>query len=138
MIVPTVGRMVLYVPCADDPGYGIAKEMVAVVCSVVHSRLINVCVFDQNGTPFNRLNVPLMQDGDAQHKDRYCCWMPYQKAVARCEIAPVLHVEEPTDAMVTAGLVSIAKSGAAIEDYCGTPEDFVRKIFLAMMSAKAP
>jgi hypothetical protein len=41
--------------------------------------LVNLSVFDSNGTPFSRTSVPLVQEGEAKPEHGYfCSWMPYQ------------------------------------------------------------
>ena len=85
MIIPTVGRVVWYRPNhADgiihlDPTHPLA----AMIACVLNERLVNLTVFDSNGTAFSRRSVPLLQDGDAaSFRGPYCEWMPYQKGQA--------------------------------------------------------
>ncbi len=72
MIKPTIGRVVLF----ND---GISIQRVPALITYVHSdECINIGGFDQNGAPFSRTSVNLIQD------DQNCYvgsaeWMDYQK-----------------------------------------------------------
>lgn len=93
MIVPTVGRVVLFKPGRSFTGYIAPDEFIpAFVCKVYSNTLINVGGFDAEGHPFRDTSVRLLQDNDLPLKgEAYCQWMPYQKAVAAGTIDPVLH-----------------------------------------------
>ena len=97
MITPTVGRVVWFCPHVTD------KEMQvhdprqlcnAHIVYVWNDRTVNLAVHDQNGTPFARTSVRLLQDDDLKPEQGFfACWMPYQKAVAKGEIPPTLHAQ---------------------------------------------
>jgi len=98
MIVPTVGRIVLYHPGPDDP----ASELIprspqaAIICYVWNDTNVNLCVFDSNGAPYPRTSVYLLQEEpgpNVRPHSQYAEWMPYQQAVAKGEIPPTLHAE---------------------------------------------
>ena len=81
MIKPTIGRVVWYYPenaqLSDQP-------FPALVCYVHSDEIINVAGFDANGLQFAKTSVPLIQDEAKyrEQKNRFACWMPYQKAQA--------------------------------------------------------
>lgn len=83
MIKPTVGRVVWFHP--DKPG-SVARPKgvpLAAIVAFVHSdALVNLAVFDVNGSTFARSSVPLIQDGEEKPDGPYCEWMPYQKGQA--------------------------------------------------------
>lgn len=96
MIVPTVGRVVLFVPKQDDPsgfGFHAGRATAAIVCYVHSDRLVNLAVFDSNGKQFARTSVTLRQEGDPEPGGDYCEWMAYQKAVGKGEIPPAVHAQ---------------------------------------------
>lgn len=94
MIVPTVGRVVLFFAkggmhldprriCVHD-----GEPHAAIVAYVIDDRLVNLSVFDANGVQFSEVGVPLRQPGDPEPKDgRYCQWMDYQIEKAEKEAA---------------------------------------------------
>lgn len=84
MITPTVGRIVWY----QD---GVRGTQAAIITHVWGDYLVNLTVFDPNGTPFAKTSITLVQEGQPVPAEPYCEWMPYQKAVASGAIAPVLH-----------------------------------------------
>lgn len=86
MIKPTNGRVVLFHPGANflingaqhDP-----KQLLA--AHVVHvwgDRMVNLLVFDSNGTRFPVTSVQLLQDDDQPTSDNWAEWMDYQKGQA--------------------------------------------------------
>jgi hypothetical protein len=87
MITPTVGRVVWYRPSEWDVGQGMATDykqpFVALVAYVHTDHLVNLVVWDHNGTFFSRAEVRLKQ-GDEILPDNsgYAEWMPYQKGQA--------------------------------------------------------
>lgn len=90
MIVPTVGRKVLFIPKKDSFEFGFCvyagKEHSADVVAVHGPRCINVAVFDQNGKPFAKTSVTLVQEGDdpaTYEGGDYCKWMPFQVEQAK-------------------------------------------------------
>ena len=83
-IPPTVGRVVLFTPSRLTGDYGFThidsrKPLAAIVAHVFNDALVNLSVFDSNGTPFSRTSVPLVQaDEDKPEHGYFCEWMPYQ------------------------------------------------------------
>lgn len=82
MIQPTVGRIVWYHPEPGDVEYAVNQPLAAIISWVHDDRLINVGWFTRSGMAFNRVEVILVQDGDAIPNAAYCEWMPYQKGQA--------------------------------------------------------
>lgn len=85
MIKPTVGRIVWYTPCDNDPPPKFKGEVLAaIVARVKTDRLVNLTVCAPDGTTFGRHDVVLVQDGDERPTavGRFCEWMPYQKGQA--------------------------------------------------------
>lgn len=74
-IIPTVGRVVLFHPSAN--------ETLAAIVAYVHSPgMLNIGYFDVNGVAKSATSVPLIQDGDERPQAYYAEWMPYQKGQA--------------------------------------------------------
>ncbi|MNX77180.1 hypothetical protein D3C86_1087070 [compost metagenome] len=93
-ILPTVGRVVWYHPApkAGDTDfaqhYQAGTPYAAIVAYVWGEALVNLAVFDANGTPRSRSSVALIQEGESAPRDsEYCEWMPYQKGQARAQSA---------------------------------------------------
>ena len=86
MITPTVGRVVWYHP--ERPH---VQPWAAIVTYVHSDSMVNLVVFDENGIGRAKMSVHLAQENEATNFDNYCEWMPYQKAVAKGDIAPTLH-----------------------------------------------
>lgn len=92
MIEPSNGRVVWYTPSVPQGQFDSDALMVQhdrnrpLTAHVVHvwgPRMVNLVVFDSNGTAFARTSVTLVQDGDDRSPNgRYCEWMPYQKGQA--------------------------------------------------------
>jgi hypothetical protein len=91
---PTVGRIVYF-----RPGKG-ARSMMNVrddqplradIVYVWSDRNVSLVVNDHMGVHHFLEHVHLAQEGDLPYDGSYCEWMPYQKAVAKGEIAPTLH-----------------------------------------------
>ena len=85
MIAPVNGRIVHFHKqggdpiIRDDPG----QPLAAMIVHVHNERMVNLVVFDSDGSPNQRQSIPLLQDGDASPERRsYCEWMPYQKGQA--------------------------------------------------------
>lgn len=93
MITPTVGRVILIQRTdSHDP-----KQPECGLITYVHENgTINLVGFTHNGVPFTRTSFPLAQD-DERLDGEHAYWMPYQKAVAKGEIPPVLHAEPPPE-----------------------------------------
>jgi len=83
-IIPTVGRMVHYIPqtnTARMPG----QPCAAVIAAVLDENTINLTAFDANGFPYGVQNVMLYHgDPEAQTPPEvgYAQWMPYQQGQA--------------------------------------------------------
>ena len=112
MTIPTVGRVMLFTPAADDiVRFALVAhpddapdKLVQLDAHVVyvwpaidlHQR-VNLAVFDQAGNHHAVQGVRVIQDGELPEEGTaFVQWMPYQKAVAKGEIPPTLHaVVEP-------------------------------------------
>jgi hypothetical protein len=92
MIKPTVGRVVWYQPDSAERIKGEPHDQVcaAIITYVWSDTMVNLMVMTPNGVPYGVTSVALVQEG-AKYGGRWCTWMPYQKAVAKGEIAPTLH-----------------------------------------------
>lgn len=83
MIEPTVGRIVLFHPHVNDGGDPNGQPHAAIVTHVHHDRLINLTVFNENGSIYAKQNVQLVQDEDPFPTDgSYAEWMAFQKGQA--------------------------------------------------------
>lgn len=83
MIEPTVGRIVLFHPHDDDGGDPNGQPHAAIVTHVHHDRLVNLTVFNENGSPYARQDVQLVQDDDPfPTAGGYAEWMAFQKGQA--------------------------------------------------------
>ena len=75
MIKPKIGSVVLFNPIDAD------RDDIrhAAVVAMVHSdECVNLAVFDDNGVPYNRQSVVLVQDQDSVPKFGQCEWMACQ------------------------------------------------------------
>lgn len=97
MITPTPGRIVWYRPVPGAVRYREGEPLAAIIVAVNSDRSVNLAVFSTWGDVHPAKNVVLLQDGDdPPAPGGYCEWMPYQKAVAKGEIAPTpLHAAAP-------------------------------------------
>lgn len=78
MIKPSVGRVVLFYPHADE-GEPEGTTYAALVAKVLDDRSVNLAIFNSSGAPFSRQAVQLLQDDDAAPATgHYAAWMPYQ------------------------------------------------------------
>jgi hypothetical protein len=88
MIKPTVGRIVWFTPStAPQPASFVHHDqdrpLAAMVVHVWGDRMVNLVVFDSNGTPHGVTSVNLLQDDDRKPERGYfCAWMPYQQGQA--------------------------------------------------------
>lgn len=83
MIRPTIGRILHYVvPEGENDALNGNGTYAAIITEVWSDSLVNLCVFDQGGTPRPRTSVELFQGNvSIPPTDRpYCQWMPYQVA----------------------------------------------------------
>ncbi len=79
MIVPTIGRVVLYKFYAGQP-----EPFPALVCHVSNERQINLGGFDAVAEPFGATGVTLLQDDDQiPAEGPFAYWMDYQKQAAK-------------------------------------------------------
>ncbi|KVD35441.1 hypothetical protein WI84_16360 [Burkholderia ubonensis] len=82
MIVPTVGRVVWFTPSSNtsESNFAPGAPLAALIAHVHSDRLVNLAVFDANGTAHSRTSVPLLQDDDKPIQGGYYAeWMPFQK-----------------------------------------------------------
>jgi hypothetical protein len=102
MIAPTVGRIVHYHPRPMEISMGSIPDpkgqpLAAKIAHVNLDGTVNLGVLDADGNGYSRRFVPLVQEGEsAPETGDWCEWMPYQKAVAKGEIAPTLHATKTT------------------------------------------
>ncbi|MES2247592.1 MAG: DUF2829 domain-containing protein [Pseudomonadota bacterium] len=89
IIIPTIGRVVWYRPAPRTGSSGFSPHhtpntpYAAIVACVWNDALVNLSVFDANGTPHSRTSVALIQAGQEPPTDNaYCEWMPFQKGQA--------------------------------------------------------
>ena len=93
-ILPTVGRVVLFTPSRLTGDGRFAhidgrKPLAAIVSHNFNDALVNLAVFDSNGTSHSRTSVPLVQEGETKPEDGYfCSWMPYQVGQAAKHAIP--------------------------------------------------
>ena len=93
-ILPTVGRVVWFTPSRPTGDYGFThidsrNPLAAIVAHVFNDGLVNLSVFDSNGTPFSRTSVPLVQaDEDKPEHGYFCERMPYQVGQAAKQANP--------------------------------------------------
>jgi len=103
MITPTVGRIVWILDRNQD------GPLAAIITKVHSDTDINVCCFADTGSTQPMHHVLLVQgtsDSDINVIKPYATWMPYQKAVAKGEIPPTLHVD-PKDSVRGNDLLSL-------------------------------
>ena len=89
MIKPSIGRVVWYHPAGSS---STDQPNAAIIAHVWSDTCVNLAVFSANGEASFQTSVFLY---DPETTPRPFCsyaeWMPYQKAVAKGEIAPTLH-----------------------------------------------
>ena len=92
MIKPTVGRVMWYWPEKEDRG---DQPLCALVTYVWGDNMVNLAVFNPDGSSGGEQSVPIVQEGSPHTvgDSPYCEWMPYQKAVASGQQAPMLHAQ---------------------------------------------
>jgi hypothetical protein len=94
MIKPTVGRMVYFRPSIFTNSEYFAMPLdtepcAAIIVRVWDDHLVNLSIFDANGTPHAMTSVPLIQEGEPKPEDGFFCyWMPFQigQAVKTAEV----------------------------------------------------
>lgn len=89
IIIPTVGRVVWFYPYANTGEAGFANAegcapYAAIIARVWSDTLVNLAVFDANGTAHSRTSVQLLQEVAPARADAggFCTWMPFQKGQA--------------------------------------------------------
>lgn len=84
MILPTVGRVVWFHPHVDTGRDPNGQPLAAIVAKVIDDRIVNLGVFNADGTMSAAQHVTLLQDGDelADPEAAYAEWMPFQKGQA--------------------------------------------------------
>lgn len=86
MISPTVGSVVWFRKDRNEAESGFAahsnQPCAAIVAYVWNDRMVNLSVFDHNGSQHSRTSVHLRQPEDPIPSGSYCEWMPYQKGQA--------------------------------------------------------
>ncbi len=82
VIVPTVGRKVWYRPGGEQDlimSVNGQDPLDATIVAVHSDKMVNLVVFDSNGTQFVRHSVELVQAEDTKPDGiGFCHWMPYQ------------------------------------------------------------
>jgi hypothetical protein len=110
MIEPSVGRVVWY---REREGLRLGKQPQAALIAYVHGvTKVNLTVSRPSGETYGVQEVTLWNGEGKEPHTAYCEWMPYQKAVAKGEIAPTLHDNvEAVKRMASAGepLIDIHK-----------------------------
>ncbi|GER16699.1 Gp49 family protein [Variovorax boronicumulans] len=94
LISPTVGRVAWYYPSllTGEAGFTPPRDgepLAAIVAHVWNDTMVNLAVFDANGTAHSRTSVRLIHEdltGD-RPSESFCTWMPYQKGQARAAAA---------------------------------------------------
>lgn len=86
-IIPTVGRVVLFYPTSKTGEAGFACNesggpYAAIVARVWNDSMVNLAVFDANGTVHSRTSLLLVQGDEAATDSAFCGWMPFQKGQA--------------------------------------------------------
>jgi len=87
IIIPTVGRVVWFYPASNTAESGFVRNesggpYAAIIARVWSDKLVNLSVFDANGTPHSRTSVALVQGDDAAPDYAFCGWMPFQRGQA--------------------------------------------------------
>lgn len=82
MIKPTIGRVVWFHGETNYAGFvnhDKTGPKAAIVTHVWSDRMVNLALFDSNGTSYPMTSVTLVQpDAPAPEFGIYCTWMPYQ------------------------------------------------------------
>lgn len=75
-IIPTVGRIMWY---GGDPYFNSGEPLAAIVVAVVAAgQLVNLAVFDAEGSLHGRKGVLVVQEGEKPPEGSFACWMPFQ------------------------------------------------------------
>lgn len=137
MIIPTIGRVVWYRPSRVDYfAEGYSEQPLAATIVYVHSNsMVNLAIFDANGTPHSKSSVYLYQGDETDRPpaagSSFCEWMPYQKAVAKGDIAPTRHAQPPE----APGIMTASNFDRALDDRIRALE---REMHVLMGRSPAP
>lgn len=100
VIVPTVGRIVLFRPNTSDLTRGPSpgdQPLAAIITHVHNDRLVDLHVFPCGGgkLSYGLANIKLLQEGDARPVGdvQFAEWMAYQTKVAKGEIEATKHAQ---------------------------------------------
>lgn len=93
LIHPTVGRVVWFYPSGRTGESGFARHpegggpYAAVIARVWSDHMVNLSVFDANGTSHSRTSVTMLHDDEqaANSDSAFCMWMPFQKGQAKAQ-----------------------------------------------------
>lgn len=88
MIIPTIGRIVLFHPAGGNPGPAgvprraaltmVNQPLAAIIAHVWSDLSVNLMVIDENGNPSSKTNVALVQgDMVASPNGDWCGWPEY-------------------------------------------------------------
>lgn len=101
---PTVGRIMWFY---SNDGFMVRcdsnQPFKADVCYVHDENLVNVAVFDHGGNRFQKIMVPIVQDGSPfaissiECEAGYLMWMPYQISKAAADKNKPVTLEEVQD-----------------------------------------
>ena len=94
IIIPTVGRVVWFYPASNTAESGFVRNesggpYAAIIARVWNDRMLNLSVFDANGTPHSRTSVTMVQGDDPAPDSAFCGWMPFQRGQAAKQDAQV-------------------------------------------------
>lgn len=81
IVSPTPGRILWFFPRG---WHDTANPLAAIVAKVWSDRLVNLCVFDENGQPHPYTSVRLVQgDESVLEGEQHCRWVPHQQRAAQ-------------------------------------------------------
>jgi hypothetical protein len=107
VIKPTVGRIVWFYPSQNTDEAGFTRHVegggpyAALIAHVWNDCMVNLSVFDANGTAHPRTSVLLLQGECDAPEYALCGWMPYQLGQARKDAASGV----PTQALSAARII---------------------------------
>lgn len=81
MIKPTVGRVVWFYVYGQGQGH--KGPLAALVTKVWSDRVVNLAIFDEDGSQWPQTSVRLVQENEETPGSNYCTWMPYQIGQAK-------------------------------------------------------
>jgi hypothetical protein len=82
MIIPTVGRVVLFYKHGKTQKDAGEQPEAAIIAHVWSDTCVNLAYFDANGVAHNATSVPLYHWEGDRPECFFCEWMPYQKGQA--------------------------------------------------------